>query len=225
MDISFSGEAAIIMDAAALFVLAGMTVYTSLYRKRGKTADRLFFVLILVDIAAAVSDSILYVLAGYGIPLRSPAYFICFSIFFLAVDAFSLLFCAFQMYRLEWDEAGIKRTLAVLCVPELILVIFLFGSIFTDSFYSGELVLGSMPLTVYDFLTFAPIVICGFFTVAVSIKKNRQILILIILLLVVHLFLSFASVSTVTPLFLALYLMYSHFLVMREAFYGEEMQQ
>ena len=37
MNISFFGGATLIMDASALFVLAGMIVYTSLYRKRART--------------------------------------------------------------------------------------------------------------------------------------------------------------------------------------------
>ena len=55
-ELSFYGTATIIMGLASLFILGGMLIYTSLYRKRGNTEDKLFFALILTNIAAALFD-------------------------------------------------------------------------------------------------------------------------------------------------------------------------
>ena len=41
---------AIVMDWAGVFLLAGMIRYTSLYRKRGRREDKLFFLLLVTDL-------------------------------------------------------------------------------------------------------------------------------------------------------------------------------
>ena len=98
---SVESAAGLILDGVVLFILAGMLIYTSLYRRRGKTEDKLFFVLILTNIAAAVFNGIFY------------------PVSFLAIDAFSVLFCAYHMYRMEWEPGRIKKTLIVLLIPDL----------------------------------------------------------------------------------------------------------
>ncbi len=37
-----------IMDGTALFILVGMTIYTFLFRRRGRPADKVFFAMILM---------------------------------------------------------------------------------------------------------------------------------------------------------------------------------
>ncbi len=67
-DISFYGMANLIMDGAALFILAGMFIYTSLYRRRGRVSDKVFFALILTDVVAAFFNGVIYILDGCDIP-------------------------------------------------------------------------------------------------------------------------------------------------------------
>ena len=203
-DISSYQAAGLIMDGAALFILAGMFIYTSLYRRRGKPKDKVFFALILTDIIAALFDCIKY------IPGISDSYFgsvldtACSMVFFMAIDTFAVLFCAYQMYRMEWDRNRIKRTIIVLCIVGLILV-----------------AAGSLSVSIYDLLNIAPFIICGGFTVFVTFKQERQILILTSLLIIVHICLTWISLLNVTPLFLSIYLMFTHLMTMRDSFYGE----
>ena len=221
-DISFYGMANLIMDGAALFILAGMFIYTSLYRRRGRGSDKVFFALILTDVVAALFNGVIYILDGCDIPFESALYPVCFAVFFLAVDAFAILFCVYQMYRAQWQESRIRRTLMVLCIAAAILTIFLFVCVFTNDVYTGTIAVGALSISVYDILNIVPLIICGVFTVCVTFKQSRQTLILIALLIVVHVYLTVISVSNVTPLFLSIYLMYSHLMTMRDSFYGED---
>ena len=221
---NYYGTASLIMDGAAVFILVGMLIYTSLYRRRGTFADKVFFALILADIIAAVSDGIVSVSDVFGISLGSALHPVIYSVFFLAIDAFSFLFCVYQMYRMKWEKGRIGKTVPVLCIPELILVIMLFVCVFTGNLYNlytGVITLGNISVSAYYFLSIAPMIICGVFTVCVSFKQSRQILIPISLLIIVHICLTVASVSNVTPLFLSIYLMFAHLLIMRDSFYGE----
>ncbi|MBO4899606.1 MAG: hypothetical protein J5509_04890 [Lachnospiraceae bacterium] len=122
-DLSYFGAASFIMDGAALFILVGMMICTTLYRRRGKPADKMFFALLVTDIIAAVFNSILYIIIGFGIPIESVLCLITFLMIFLAIDAFSILFCLYQMYRMEWEKEKVNRTILALCIPELMLVV------------------------------------------------------------------------------------------------------
>ncbi len=223
-NISFYGKASLIMDGAALFILAGMMTYTSLYRRRGKPEDKIFFALILTNAAAAVFSGIVYILDGFGIPTASGVYRVCFSGLFLAADAFSILFCAYHMHRMEWDKGKINRTLPVLLVPELMLVIMLLAGVLTDNLYTGSIVLGGIELYVFNILDLAPVIICGIFAVCISLKRSRQMSLLILLLFAAHILLTATCVTNVTPLFMTIYLMFSHLVSMRDSFYEEAVE-
>ncbi|HAB93485.1 MAG TPA: hypothetical protein DCF49_01760, partial [Lachnospiraceae bacterium] len=54
----------VIMDAAALFFMSGILIYTALYRKRGRLDDKLFFGMVLTNMALAASDATAYLLEG-----------------------------------------------------------------------------------------------------------------------------------------------------------------
>ncbi len=50
MEFTFFNASSLIIDLMALLILVGMIVYTTLYRRRGKPEDKVFFALILADI-------------------------------------------------------------------------------------------------------------------------------------------------------------------------------
>lgn len=166
-DSSIYRSAGLIMDGAALFILAGMFIYTSLYRRRGKTADKVFFALILTDIIAAVFDCIKYIPGASGMYFDSALDPVCYVVYFIAVAAFAVLFCA------------------------------------------------------YLFLNAVPMIRCGRLNVRDSVKQRGQILIPVLLLIAAHICLTWISLINVTPLFLSIYLMFTHLMTMRDSFYGE----
>ena len=220
-ELSFYGTATIIMGLASLFILGGMLIYTSLYRKRGNTEDKLFFALILTNIAAALFICLIYVLAGFGIEPESVGGLVCFLGFFLSVYAFSFLYCLYHMHRMEWKKEKINRMMLLVLVPELILNILLFVSVFTGSLYAGSIVLGCLEIYVYDIFNLAPLIIGGIFAWCISFKRNKKMPVLILIIIATHIFLTLACVINSTPLFLSMYLMLTHFVSMSDSFYGE----
>ena len=71
LNISELHEASLIMDIAAVFLLIGTIIYTTIYRKRGHIDDKLFFYLIVDTLVMAISDGITYVSAVF--PLECAA--------------------------------------------------------------------------------------------------------------------------------------------------------
>ena len=215
-ELSFYGTASIIMGLASLFILGGMLIYTSLYRKRGNTEDKLFFALILTNIAAAIFICLIYVLAGFGIEPESVGDCLggCYS---GRLDAYPCL----GFMQLQDDMEKINRMMLLVLVPELILIILLFVSVFTGSLYAGSIVLGCLEIYVYDIFNLAPLIIGGIFAWCISFKRNKKMPVLILIIIAAHIFLTLACVINSTPLFLSMYLMLTYFVSMSDSFYGE----
>ncbi len=57
LEVTYETRATLFTNGAALLILAGMLANTSLYRRRGRPEDRLFFALIITDMTAAVFGS------------------------------------------------------------------------------------------------------------------------------------------------------------------------
>ena len=57
MELTFFNASSLIIDFMALLILVGMIVYTTLYRRRGKPEDKVFFALILADIVLSTAPA------------------------------------------------------------------------------------------------------------------------------------------------------------------------
>ena len=219
----FYGDASLITDGAALFILIGMIVYTSLYRKRGKLVDKVFFALIIVSIIATVSDILFYV-ELYLVEQNPILDFLASAgssfIFYICVSVFCVLLSIHLILSNGGDVAKLKRYLPAMCIPAAIVMVF--GSI--NSFIYDDVSqhgwLGKVAFSA-NALVFMPMIIYGLITVAVMFKKSRRIVILFVVLAVPHIYLAVSSVATIAPLIMAVYLIYIHLYTMRDDFYDE----
>ena len=81
--------ATIFTNGAALFILAGMLANTSLYIRRGRPEDKLFFALIITDMTAAIFASASMWLFETGVPLPTLLYTLIFTVRYSVYTVFS----------------------------------------------------------------------------------------------------------------------------------------
>ncbi len=218
---TYYGKLASIVDGAALFILFGMIFYTTLYRRRGKPEDKVYFALILTDIVMAVSDAAVYILQGTGLEdIESVYYTFCFTLFFVALDVFCALWCLYLALRTGWEEKAVKRFMPLFWLPAVIagIIAVMNGSL---AGLSVVITIGGLEATLYQLLTFIPIFIYAIFTLIIAYRRRTRVFALFIPVFAAHVFLNVTIVSNITPLVFAVYLIYAHLFAMRDSFYGE----
>ena len=220
MQLEFYAKASIINDAVALFILGGMIIYTTLYRRRGKTEDKVFFALIITDIILAAIDVLLHIIYGFKI-VNTVIGVVYATVTFASLDVFMLLLSMYLLLRIGLDNARVRKYLPFMCIPIFFHIILVIVSIYLTFGYEGELNMIVLTLTTYNFLAYAPIMVYGLITLALTFKKNKRVLVLFIVLIVPLAFLVLTSISTIVPLGLAVYLVYAHLYTLRDDFYEE----
>ena len=126
----------IIMDIASLFFLAGMLVYTSLYRKRGRMDDRLFFAMIVINAVLAAVDVAVSLLEGNAMTGVRLMMITGNMVYCTGIALFPFIYLLYLDYRVYQDSERIKKMRTVYSIPCLFLLALLFinlktGWIFT----------------------------------------------------------------------------------------------
>ena len=168
--ISAGAAGSIIMDAASLFFLGGLLVYTSLYRKRGRLDDRLFFVMIITNMVMAVVDAVSYITEGIVTPRLIRMMYLENIVFYAAFCIFAYLFCLYTDFRVYRDERRLRPRKLWYGIPCLLLIALLFVNLWTGWLYTvdADNIYHAGP---YNDLVFVPVIICF----ASSLFKIRKI--------------------------------------------------
>ena len=213
----------IILLAASMLLMGGILVYTSLYRKRGHLEDRLFFYLVLVNIALTVGAALSYLLEFSSIPLARHLMILGNSVYYIAVVFFPYLVFVYFDYRSTPDNPSIRKRKMLLGIPLLLVALLMIanvkrGWIFSidagNAFHPGPHSL--------RFLITVPIGIYFVLSMIKLFRVNKRLFALGILLNVSWLFLShwFPSVTSVS-FFYTLFLVCIHLYVMNQPLYEE----
>ena len=112
----------IIINTAALFFMAGILIYASLYRRRGRLDDRLFFAMIVSNIVLAVADETSGLLEGSAFPGAKFLMIAANVISFVACAVFPYLLLLYFDYRVDQDEARLKRVRLLYGIPCFVLI-------------------------------------------------------------------------------------------------------
>ncbi|MCR5402303.1 MAG: histidine kinase [Butyrivibrio sp.] len=99
MQLSTGAAGSVILDASALFFLAGLIIYTSSNRKRGRFDDRIFFVMIILCIFMCISDITSYLLEGSNITFGRGLMIITNTIYYFGIIIFPFLIYIYLEYR------------------------------------------------------------------------------------------------------------------------------
>ena len=222
LSLTYESKANLFTNGASLFILAGMLANTSLYRRRGRSGDRLFFALIITDMAAAVSCCVGIWFLETGVALPSVLYSLLFTAFFSIYAVFGVLWCMYLMFRLGRNKAEVRKKLPRICIPAAVIVLLYLSDIFTGFTDSEGVKLGELRISPFAVFSLAPIIIYGIITVAMTFARHKRICFLYVLLILVNAFFLMVLDVDVTPLILSIYLIYAHLFAMRDPFYKEE---
>ena len=223
LNISELHEASLIMDIAAVFLLIGTIIYTTIYRKRGHIDDKLFFYLIVDTLVMAISDGITYVLDGGSVPYGALISLVCNYIFFISFELFCGLLAVYLDYRVYQNVDALKKRGTVLMIPAVIMMVMIIANIFGRFlFWVDPQTSEYIQYPAYSLIFVAPAiyVILGIFY---CFKLDFAMMWIFVLLLLVRLFFGnlMRGVSS-TSLIFSMVLVFIHIHYMRLPFYDDE---
>ena len=110
----------IIMDASSLFFLAGILIYTSMYRKRGRLDDRIFTAMIFVNMVYVIAELMSYTLEGLSIPFMRDLMVVENTVVYAAMVLFPYLFMLYTDFRAFYDPQRLRRVALWYGIPCLV---------------------------------------------------------------------------------------------------------
>ncbi len=224
-NISELHQASLIMDAAAIFLLIGTAVYTTIYRKRGRTIDRIYFALLVITVIMAISDGITYVLDGSTVPNSAVISLACNNIFFLTFELFCGLVIVYLDDSIHSDsEMALKRALIIM-IPAIIMMVMILANNFGRFLYWVDPATSEYYQYPLYTLVFAGPILYAVWGLYYVIKIDVKVLWLYLLLIAVRVFFGniMQGVSS-TALIFSMGLVFIHIHYMRLPFYDEEEQ-
>ncbi len=133
-----SDEAAgtIIMDITSLFFLTGILIYSSLYRKRGRVDDRMFFGLVVTTVILAAVELSSYLMEYDEFPFMRELMYAQNTVFYAALAFFPYLFLLFLDYRASRDEKRLRRIKIIYGIPLVLYLVLLAVNLGTGWIFS-----------------------------------------------------------------------------------------
>ena len=99
------------------YLMIGILIYTSLYRKRGRLQDKIFFWLILSNMALAVGEWMSGILEFTAIPLTRPLMIACGTVSHIMFVFFSYLLYVYLDYATDPDLKRVRKTKILARIP------------------------------------------------------------------------------------------------------------
>ncbi len=121
----------IIMDATSLFFMGGILVYTSLYRQRGRTDDKLYFAMLLTNMVLAAADMITYMLEGNLVIAGRTLMAAGNTAFFASFEVFAFLYLLYIDFRVYKSEERLRRIKLTEGIPFYLIIAVLLANLKT----------------------------------------------------------------------------------------------
>lgn len=218
---STGAAGSIIMDVTSLFFMGGLLIYTSLYRQRGRLDDRLFFALVLVNMALAVADALTYLWEGSANPSVRVLIMIGNIVFYAAFELFPYFYLLYLDFRVYGSKDRLRKLKVLYGIPCFVILAMLLLNLWTGWLF----VIGEDNLYYYGpvhNLVFVPVVL--YFLVCLErVRKLSLRLICLGTLVIVSRILWgiwFRGISS-TAFTYTLYLVCTHIYVMDQSIYEE----
>ncbi|MCR5402405.1 MAG: hypothetical protein K6E91_01110 [Butyrivibrio sp.] len=210
------------LGLAAIFIQLGMIVYTSLYRRRGKPEDKLFFVLLMSGIAFTVVEEIIAYHAFSELELTPLEFFGLLNLDFLIFEFFSMIWCVYLAFRNGWNIDKRRKYIPMICLPGLATMAIVITNYLIYYFHPVRNPAIKTLRFLYRYATELPILFALLFTILVIRRYFKRGLILIAVLFSAYIFLKYYnSLIFADPIFMSIVLIYAHLYTLREPFYGE----
>ena len=222
--ITENAAATIILDVASIFFMGGILIYTSLYRKRGRVDDKLFFGMVLVNMTIAFTELTSFLMENNSGPLIRELMYTQNTVFYFCLCFFTYLFLLYLDQRSHRDAARLRKTKLIYGIPLLLFTVLLLINLRTGWVFSitQENMYRSGPI---DQTVFIPIL---FYFAAAEIRAcriNPRLVILGILLIATRAALDLWCVAISSTAFMyTLFLVCAHIHVINRPMMNMEMQ-
>ncbi len=219
---SLTNTTTIIIDCFTLFILLGMVYYTSLFRKRGRLDDRIFFIMEITTIILTAADAMNYALVETVHSFAAAAITIGDTIFTLNFCAFPLLLGMYFDVRINKDWEQTKKRLRYMSIPFLIDAALVIINLFTGILFSVEKGSNIYTFGKYYDLIYLPLLVYLAVALRFIFKLEVRAFMMVVFLILVRVFfrMNVGDVSS-TSFTLALILCYCHIYAMNDPFYEE----
>ena len=212
----------IIMDITALFFLTGILFYTSMFRKRGRTDDKLFFAMIITDIVMAAMEISSYLLENSSLHSMKELMYAENTIFYAAFGIFPYLYFLYLDFRAYRDRERIRRIKLPYGIPCLLFLALLAVNLGTGWIFSitkGN-VFRSGPV---DQIVFVPLLFYFLVSLPRVYRIDRRLILLGILLVLTRILWDIWYIGISSTAFLyTLFLIAAHIHVINRPVQNEE---
>ncbi len=222
MWLSETSTGTIILDITTIFLLTGMIVFTSLYRKRGFVSDRIYFCMIIADIVAALTDGLNYFFLESPLSSKGALITAGDTVFSIAFEVIMFMMVLFWDYRLREDKKHTVKFVKIAVWPCVLTIIMILGNLFGGYLFYFDKVSGSYVYAVwYDLIYVAVVIYVGIMLVQIF-KKDKRTFIIFLLAIGCRILLRnvLRDVSS-TPFIIAILLVFFHIQEMNENYYKE----
>ena len=202
----------VIMNSVAIVITIGVMINTSLYRKRKRLDDRLYYLMLITCMIAAVIDGLMYFFLESPIKSKGLAILATFTYSFF-IFVFPYLFMLYEDYQCFKDEKRIKKIAVWLGIPTILVVICQFA-------YSGAILLHVDFVISWDIIAYTIIMLVYvIYLLYLFWRFNKKMLLVFLFSIVGLVIINDVSV----PCVFAILLCFAHICAMNEPFYGKEM--
>ena len=138
-ELTTENMATILIDGSTIFLLGGVFLETSLMRKRGREDDKLFFLLLLLDVIMAISDIPSYLIDKRVFPGGRIINMASMTVFYVAMVLLCLVFLHYCIVRFTGtDSATSKKKHMAFFIPGELLLALLVVNIFAGFFFNVD---------------------------------------------------------------------------------------
>ena len=222
MEMVYGTAGTVILDAASLFLLCGILFYTSLYRKRGRLDDKLFSVMIVVNIIYAFVEWMSYGQEGMKVSFLHGLMIVENTVIYAVMVLFPYLFLLYTDFRVFRDEHQLIRDGKLYGIPCLVWLVMLAVNLKTGWIFaineSNQFIDGPV-----DEIVIIPMLLYVVITLFLVYRIDISLVFLGLLLAIVRILLGvwFRAIDS-TSFFFALYLVFAHIHVMNQPLMEEK---
>ena len=135
-EISAGTSGTVILDIASLFMMGGILIYTSLYRRRGGLEDRLFFFLILSNVGMTIGELLSYTLEYSELPFSGWLMIAGNTVFYCSLVFFPYLLAVYLDYHSDPDSTLLRKRKVLLGIPCLLFFLLMLINLKTGWIFS-----------------------------------------------------------------------------------------
>ena len=137
-ELSSATAGTIIMDVVSLFLMVGILIYTSSYRKRNQLEDRLFFYMILCNMAMTVGEFLSYALENSTLPFIKELMIAANTVLFVSLALFPFLLFVYLDYSANPDRDSIRFKKLLFGIPFFLFLIVMILNLQTGWVFSVD---------------------------------------------------------------------------------------